>query len=174
MFCKHVSHTSLLPPLKAARVCCQGIILAGSEEQKARYLPKLASGEHVAAFCLTEPARSALCVTHSFRVQGLFFLLKRGGWLLPSLKTSRELSPQLFSPILTHSLHALLSLPYFSFLVTFTNEITWLTAPVIPLCFATLLIYSNAFRLHSDFQSIKGGWYCAHFTGCELRFSEMG
>ncbi|XP_045707820.1 complex I assembly factor ACAD9, mitochondrial isoform X2 [Phyllostomus hastatus] len=38
----------------------KGIILAGSEEQKARYLPKLASGEHVAAFCLTEPARSAL------------------------------------------------------------------------------------------------------------------
>ncbi|XP_022418307.1 acyl-CoA dehydrogenase family member 9, mitochondrial isoform X1 [Delphinapterus leucas] len=34
----------------------KGIILAGSEEQKARYLPKLASGEHVAAFCLTEPA----------------------------------------------------------------------------------------------------------------------
>ncbi|XP_059966826.1 complex I assembly factor ACAD9, mitochondrial [Mesoplodon densirostris] len=34
----------------------KGIILAGNEEQKARYLPKLASGEHVAAFCLTEPA----------------------------------------------------------------------------------------------------------------------
>ncbi|XP_055269440.1 complex I assembly factor ACAD9, mitochondrial isoform X2 [Moschus berezovskii] len=34
----------------------KGIILAGSNEQKARYLPRLASGEHVAAFCLTEPA----------------------------------------------------------------------------------------------------------------------
>nr|KAF6381083.1 acyl-CoA dehydrogenase family member 9 [Pipistrellus kuhlii] len=34
----------------------KGIILAGSEEQKAKYLPKLASGEHIAAFCLTEPA----------------------------------------------------------------------------------------------------------------------
>ncbi|XP_059735855.1 complex I assembly factor ACAD9, mitochondrial isoform X2 [Bos taurus] len=34
----------------------KGIILAGSKEQKARYLPRLASGEHVAAFCLTEPA----------------------------------------------------------------------------------------------------------------------
>ncbi|XP_008839995.1 acyl-CoA dehydrogenase family member 9, mitochondrial [Nannospalax galili] len=34
----------------------KGIILVGSEEQKAKYLPKLASGEHIAAFCLTEPA----------------------------------------------------------------------------------------------------------------------
>lgn len=33
----------------------KGILIAGSEEQKAKYLPKLASGEHVAAFCLTEP-----------------------------------------------------------------------------------------------------------------------
>ncbi|ELK07707.1 Acyl-CoA dehydrogenase family member 9, mitochondrial [Pteropus alecto] len=34
----------------------KGIILAGSKEQKAKYLPRLASGEHIAAFCLTEPA----------------------------------------------------------------------------------------------------------------------
>ncbi|XP_048212338.1 complex I assembly factor ACAD9, mitochondrial [Perognathus longimembris pacificus] len=34
----------------------KGIILVGSEEQKTKYLPKLASGEHIAAFCLTEPA----------------------------------------------------------------------------------------------------------------------
>ncbi|KAM9536184.1 complex I assembly factor ACAD9, mitochondrial isoform 1-T1 [Salvelinus alpinus] len=33
----------------------KGILIAGSEEQKTKYLPKLASGEHVAAFCLTEP-----------------------------------------------------------------------------------------------------------------------
>ncbi|MFT7801398.1 acyl-CoA dehydrogenase family member 9, mitochondrial [Arapaima gigas] len=33
----------------------KGILIAGTEEQKAKYLPKLASGEHVAAFCLTEP-----------------------------------------------------------------------------------------------------------------------
>ncbi|XP_041945744.1 complex I assembly factor ACAD9, mitochondrial isoform X2 [Alosa sapidissima] len=33
----------------------KGILIAGSEEQKAKYLPKLATGEHVAAFCLTEP-----------------------------------------------------------------------------------------------------------------------
>ncbi|XP_039742503.1 complex I assembly factor ACAD9, mitochondrial [Pteropus medius] len=34
----------------------KGIILVGSKEQKAKYLPRLASGEHIAAFCLTEPA----------------------------------------------------------------------------------------------------------------------
>uniref|UniRef100_A0A4W3I7S5 Complex I assembly factor ACAD9, mitochondrial n=1 Tax=Callorhinchus milii TaxID=7868 RepID=A0A4W3I7S5_CALMI len=33
----------------------QGILIVGTDEQKAKYLPKLATGEHVAAFCLTEP-----------------------------------------------------------------------------------------------------------------------
>jgi acyl-CoA dehydrogenase family protein 9 len=34
---------------------CKGIVLFGNEEQKKKYLPKCASGELVAAFCLTEP-----------------------------------------------------------------------------------------------------------------------
>ncbi len=33
----------------------KGLLLFGSDEQKARYLPALASGERIAAFCLTEP-----------------------------------------------------------------------------------------------------------------------
>jgi alkylation response protein AidB-like acyl-CoA dehydrogenase len=33
----------------------KGLILFGNEEQKKRYLPKLASGQMIAAFCLTEP-----------------------------------------------------------------------------------------------------------------------
>ncbi|GCB69626.1 hypothetical protein scyTo_0001092, partial [Scyliorhinus torazame] len=33
----------------------KGILIVGTDEQKAKYLPKLATGEHVAAFCLTEP-----------------------------------------------------------------------------------------------------------------------
>jgi acyl-CoA dehydrogenase family protein 9 len=34
---------------------CKPIVLLGTEAQKRKYLPKLASGEHVAAFALTEP-----------------------------------------------------------------------------------------------------------------------
>lgn len=33
----------------------KGLLLFGNQEQKQRYLPKLATGEMVAAFCLTEP-----------------------------------------------------------------------------------------------------------------------
>lgn len=33
----------------------KGILIAGNKEQKEKYLPKLATGEHVAAFALTEP-----------------------------------------------------------------------------------------------------------------------
>jgi acyl-CoA dehydrogenase family member 9 len=34
---------------------CKGLVLFGTEEQKQKYLPKLATGERVAAFALTEP-----------------------------------------------------------------------------------------------------------------------
>ncbi len=33
----------------------RGLLLFGTDEQKARYLPRLATGEMIAAFCLTEP-----------------------------------------------------------------------------------------------------------------------
>src|SRR6478735_6519687 len=34
---------------------CKGIVLFGTDEQRQRYLPRCATGELVAAFCLTEP-----------------------------------------------------------------------------------------------------------------------
>ncbi|XP_028986683.1 very long-chain specific acyl-CoA dehydrogenase, mitochondrial [Betta splendens] len=34
----------------------KGILLFGNKAQKEKYLPKVATGEHIAAFCLTEPA----------------------------------------------------------------------------------------------------------------------
>lgn len=34
----------------------KGIMLFGNEEQKAKYLPKLAAGQEFAAYSLTEPA----------------------------------------------------------------------------------------------------------------------
>jgi acyl-CoA dehydrogenase family member 9 len=34
---------------------CKGIVLFGTDDQKRRYLPRCATGELVAAFCLTEP-----------------------------------------------------------------------------------------------------------------------
>lgn len=33
----------------------KGILLRGNQEQKEKYLPDLASGKSIAAFCLTEP-----------------------------------------------------------------------------------------------------------------------
>ena len=34
----------------------KGILLMGTEEQKKKYLPDLATGRKFAAFCLTEPS----------------------------------------------------------------------------------------------------------------------
>jgi len=34
----------------------KGILLYGTEEQKAKYIPDLATGKKIAAYCLTEPS----------------------------------------------------------------------------------------------------------------------
>src|SRR5580693_733609 len=56
----------------------KGILLFGTAEQKARYLPKLASGEMIAAFCLTESGAgsdAASIRTHAERTAD-------GAWIL--------------------------------------------------------------------------------------------
>ncbi len=50
---KHDSSTSLTIGAHSS-IGMKGLLLFGTEEQKARYLPRLATGELIAAFCLTE------------------------------------------------------------------------------------------------------------------------
>jgi acyl-CoA dehydrogenase family member 9 len=56
----------------------KGILLFGTAEQKARYLPKLASGEMIAAFCLTEPGAGSDAA--SIRTQAV--KSADGSWIL--------------------------------------------------------------------------------------------
>jgi acyl-CoA dehydrogenase family protein 9 len=56
----------------------KGILLFGTAEQKARYLPKLASGEMIAAFCLTESGAGSDAA--SIRTQAV--KTADGTWLL--------------------------------------------------------------------------------------------
>jgi alkylation response protein AidB-like acyl-CoA dehydrogenase len=59
----------------------RGLLLAGTEEQKARWLPRLAAGEVIAAFCLTEPeAGSDAASLRTTAVQD------GDGWLLTGRK----------------------------------------------------------------------------------------
>jgi acyl-CoA dehydrogenase len=55
----------------------QGIVLDGTEEQKKKYLPRLASGEIVGAFALTEPnaGSDASSLTTSARLDGDVYVL---------------------------------------------------------------------------------------------------
>lgn len=52
-----VEDGSAVSSIQLCDFCCQGLLFVGSDEQKAKYLPKLASGEHTAAFCMTEANR---------------------------------------------------------------------------------------------------------------------
>lgn len=87
-----VSDGSLAVTLMAHQsIGLKGILLNGNEEQKKKYLPKLASGEHIAAFCLTEPSSGSdagsIRTLATLSEDGKFFHLKgqkiwisNGGW----------------------------------------------------------------------------------------------
>jgi len=49
----------------------KGILLFGTEEQRAKYLPKLASGEKIAAFALTEPSAGSDAAAIQTRAEAL-------------------------------------------------------------------------------------------------------
>src|SRR6266446_3371344 len=55
----------------------QGLLLFGTAEQKRRFLPKLSTGEMIAAFCLTEPGSGsdAFSIKTSARREGDFYIL---------------------------------------------------------------------------------------------------
>src|ERR1700682_789237 len=55
----------------------KGLLLFGTAEQKRRFLPKLGSGEMIAAFCLTEPGSGsdAFSIKTSARREGDFYIL---------------------------------------------------------------------------------------------------
>uniref|UniRef100_A0AAV1U8D7 Acyl-CoA dehydrogenase n=1 Tax=Peronospora matthiolae TaxID=2874970 RepID=A0AAV1U8D7_9STRA len=55
--CEEITDGSLAVTVMAHQsIGLKGILLNGNEAQKAKYLPKLATGEHIAAFALTEPS----------------------------------------------------------------------------------------------------------------------
>ena len=56
----------------------KGLLLFGTEAQKKRYLPSLASGEMIAAFCLTEAGSGSDAASIKTRAESL----PEGGWLL--------------------------------------------------------------------------------------------
>uniref|UniRef100_A0A672T3G3 Acyl-CoA dehydrogenase family member 9, mitochondrial-like n=1 Tax=Sinocyclocheilus grahami TaxID=75366 RepID=A0A672T3G3_SINGR len=69
----------------------KGILIAGNDDQKAKYLPKLATGEHIAAFCLTEPGSGSDAASiqtratltedaKHFLLNGTKFWISNGGW----------------------------------------------------------------------------------------------
>ncbi|NP_001038772.1 complex I assembly factor ACAD9, mitochondrial [Danio rerio] len=69
----------------------KGILIAGTDAQKAKYLPKLATGEHIAAFCLTEPGSGSDAASIQLRatltedgkhylLNGTKFWISNGGW----------------------------------------------------------------------------------------------
>ncbi|MGZ6124942.1 MAG: acyl-CoA dehydrogenase family protein [Myxococcales bacterium] len=60
-----------------ASIGFKGLLLFGTEQQKRKYLPKLATGEMIAAFCLTEPGSGsdAFSIKTSARREGDFYVL---------------------------------------------------------------------------------------------------
>jgi len=56
----------------------KGVVLFGTEEQKKKYLPRLASGELIAAFCLTEPGAGSDAAS----IKTNAVLQSDGSWLL--------------------------------------------------------------------------------------------
>ncbi len=63
--------------LAGSALGCFPVLIAGNDEQKKKYLPKMASGEGLAAFCLTEPeaGSDAGAIQTTARLEGDYYVL---------------------------------------------------------------------------------------------------
>jgi len=55
IMCEEMGRVGVSIPLTHVSACCHAIAHQGTEDQKQRYLPGLASGKKIAAYCQTEP-----------------------------------------------------------------------------------------------------------------------
>ena len=55
ILCEELGRVGVSFPITHVSACCRSIVNQGTEDQKRRYLPDLASGKKIAAYCQTEP-----------------------------------------------------------------------------------------------------------------------
>ena len=55
ILCEELGRIGVSFPLTHASACCRAILNQGTEDQKKRYLPAMASGKRIGAYCQTEP-----------------------------------------------------------------------------------------------------------------------
>jgi alkylation response protein AidB-like acyl-CoA dehydrogenase len=55
ILCEEMGRAGVSIPLTHVSACCRAIVHQGSEDQKNRYLPDMASGKKIGAYCQTEP-----------------------------------------------------------------------------------------------------------------------
>jgi alkylation response protein AidB-like acyl-CoA dehydrogenase len=96
-------------------LACGPLIYLGSEEQKQKYLPELASGEAIGAFCLTEPhtGSDAANIKVTAKLKGDKYILSgpktfvtNGGWaryLVTTAVTDPDKGPDGISAFIIHN-----------------------------------------------------------------------
>jgi alkylation response protein AidB-like acyl-CoA dehydrogenase len=55
ILCEEMGRVGVSIPLTHVSACCRAIVHQGNEDQKKRYLPDMASGKKIGAYCQTEP-----------------------------------------------------------------------------------------------------------------------
>ena len=55
ILCEEMGRVGVSIPLTHVSACCRAIVHQGTEDQKQRYLPDMASGKKIGAYCQTEP-----------------------------------------------------------------------------------------------------------------------